>query len=264
MKKRWLLKTTGICLVLLFIVGVVWAAKRPLKVKMGSGKAEVTYLKGKAHVVKKNKARGRALAKGTLLSQGTRVQTEKGARMELKLPDGSFLRFDENTNFELAALGVKRNKDRSKRRRNVRVNMALGKTWAKVSKKYKGRGQFALATKTAVAGVRATTYRMNVKEDDSVMIKVYWGEILVENQKRAEAGLAPPMPSKDPKPVLGPKPVAGPRAVTMEEWTYIVGSLQQINIGPDGKVQKPFRFDIMADLNDWVNWNKARDEKIVE
>jgi hypothetical protein len=46
----------------------------------------------------------------------------------------------------------------------------------------------------------------------------------------------------------------------MEEWTYIVRSLQQINIRPDGSATKPFRFDIAADLNDWVKWNQERNK----
>jgi hypothetical protein len=40
--------------------------------------------------------------------------------------------------------------------------------------------------------------------------------------------------------------------------------LQQININPDGTVTKPFRFDIKKDMNDWVLWNKQRDETLGE
>jgi hypothetical protein len=48
----------------------------------------------------------------------------------------------------------------------------------------------------------------------------------------------------------------------MEEWTYIVKALQQINIRPDGTAAKPFRFDIAKDLNDWVRWNRMRNKLI--
>jgi len=218
------------------------------------------FLRGKPFWSKKNLRKIRPLAKGDLLTKGNRVKTEKSARLELKLPDKSYIRFDENTNFKLASLGF----SKKKRRRNVKVKMALGKTWAKVSKFRKGKGRFALTTKTAVAGVRGTTYRMNVNEDNSAVIKVYWGEILVEKLKSEDEEGAQPQKFVQPKKVLGPQPIQGPRPVSLEEWTYIVKALQQINLRPDGTATKPFRFDIAADLNDWVRWNQERDKELGE
>jgi len=219
---------------------------------MGRGRAQITVLKGVADLVKEDQSKIGDLKKGDYLARGSIVKTGPGARIELKLPDRSYIRFAEKTTFELVSLAT----NKKDKRRDVRVKMMVGKTWAKVSKNRRGR--FALSAKTAVAGVRGTTYRMNVNPDDSVVIKVYWGEILVEAKKQAEAGQA----MTKPKRVLGPTPIAGPRPVTLEEWTYIVSSLQQINISPDGKPAKPFRFDIMADLNDWVRWNKERDKQL--
>jgi len=45
----------------------------------------------------------------------------------------------------------------------------------------------------------------------------------------------------------------------MEEWTYIVGAMQQINIQPDGTPSEPFRFSPEADIDEWVRWNMDRD-----
>lgn len=236
------------------------AEGKAVSVAIGQGKAKVTFLKGKAFLVKKNLQKIRPLAKGDLLSKGNRVKTEKSARLELKLPDKSFIRFDENTNFKLTSLGF----SKKKRRRNVKIKIVLGKTWAKVSRFRKGKGRFALTTKTAVAGVRGTTYRMNVYEDNSAVIKVYWGEILVEKLKAEDEEDPQPQKFVQPQKVLGPQPIKGPRPVSLEEWTYIVKALQQINLRPDGTATKPFRFDIAADLNDWVRWNQERDKEVGE
>jgi hypothetical protein len=47
----------------------------------------------------------------------------------------------------------------------------------------------------------------------------------------------------------------------MEEWTYIVKSMQQIIIRPDGTPTKPMPFLASEDINDWVRWNQERDKK---
>jgi hypothetical protein len=93
---------------------------------------------------------------------------------------------------------------------------------------------------------------MNLNADNSAVVKVYSGEVDVSSL--GKEGAAGP-----PGPMMKPHPVPGPHPVTMEQWTYIVRALQQINIGPDGRATKPFRFDIAADLNDWVRWNQMRD-----
>jgi hypothetical protein len=188
------------------------------------------------------------------VAPGNIVRTGKGGRLELELPDGSFLRFDEDTSFTVLASGY----EKKGKRRDVRIRMILGKAWARVSRLLMGRGRFAIETPTAVAGVRGTVYRLNLNRDRSAVVKVYDGEVEVRRKEKQEAQTRGPAPLKQPKPVAGPHPVS------MEQWVYIVGALQQINIRPDGTATKPFRFDIQADLTEWVRWNRMRDEKVQE
>jgi len=222
-------------------------------IDLENGNAEVTLLKGRAYLVKKDMEKIRAIASGDLLSRGSLVSTDKGSRIELKMPDSSFLRFDELTTFELASTGI----DKKKKKRDIRINLVFGKAWAKVSKFFKGRGDFAISTKTAVAGVRGTVYRMNVNKDDSVMIKVYGGEVMVnsQNASNSSAGLL-----REPVRVSKPYTVSGPHPVSMEEWTYIISSMQQIVVYPDGTATKPFNFFEEEDLNEWVKWNREMDK----
>jgi hypothetical protein len=105
---------------------------------------------------------------------------------------------------------------------------------------------------------------MNVNEDSSAVVKVYYGEVLVSSTGKStkqESGL---QKMQGPKPVSGPHPIPGPHAVSLKEWTHIVSSMQQIIIKPDGTASKPFRFSPEADEDEWVQWNKRRDEKIKE
>ncbi len=247
--KYGVVATLLLCLVLVAFP----AAAGTVKVDVGSGNAAVTALTGKARVTRTGAAKSVTLTPGVLLSAGDRITTGTGARLELKLPDGSFLRFDERTTFKLVSMvGSQKNQARK-----ISVSLVVGKTWARVSKLFgKKRGGFDISTRTAVAGVRGTTFRMNVNEDNSAVVKVYGGEVEVKQKAKEAAGAkaAPPIFTK-------PVPIKGPHPISAEEWVYIVKSLQQININPDGTAAKPFRFDIKADLNEWVKWNQMRDSE---
>jgi len=244
------LATLFLCLTFL----VFPAAAGIVKVDVGTGTAAVTTLTGKAVVTRVGTTQRLKLATGEILASGDQVTTGTGARLELKLPDGSYLRFDERTTFKLVSMAG----SQKSQTRNIRVSMVVGKTWARVAKLFgKKRGGFDISTQTAVAGVRGTTFRMNVEEDNSAVLKVYGGEVEVrqKSKEKSSAKAAPPIFTK-------PVPIKGPHPISMEEWVYIVKSLQQININPDGTAAKPFRFDIKADLNEWVKWNQMRDSEV--
>lgn len=252
-----------LCLLCYGLLCTATAADDPIsgipaaKVKMAAGAAEITHLTGEAALISEKGRLLKSVAAGERLPAGSRVRTGKGARMELKLPDGSFIRFDEETTFQLESAVM----HRREKKRNISIRMVLGKVWAKVSRLFANRGRFAISTKTAVAGVRGTVYRMNVNKDDSAVVKVYYGQVLVSKREMAENTKAFQR-LEEPKAVSGPHPIPGPHPVSAEKWEHLVGSLQQIVIRPDGTATKPFRFSIEADTDDWVRWNKARDESV--
>lgn len=210
--------------------------------------ASVSFLEGSAFKSKNGKD-WKPLSKGDSLRVGDSVKTGTKSRLELTLPDGSKVRFSENTNFKVEASFFK---DEA---RNFGVKMFLGKVWAKASKAKKD-SRFEVKTANAVAGVKGTTYRIDVQEDTSSLVRVYDGEVVVGSLPIGIEGKG-----RKPKYVPGPTEVPGPHEVTMEEWSYIVKSWQQVTISPKGIASKPVSFTQEEDRDEWVAWNQEMDKK---
>jgi len=240
---------------LLFLLTVTWVspgdvqAKKSLKVSVDRGEARIGYLDGTIRLLPKGTQAWRALNPKDTLRGGDEVTVGRKSRLELILPDQSRLRFADDTHFTIFQTGDGSTQD-------VKVHLAVGRTWANVSKSLGIKRKFEISSDNAVAGVRGTVYRMNVNQDASALVRVYDGEIAVSGAtKPLEAPKAVGPPTK----IAGPKKIAGPTKVTMEEWTVIIRSMQQISIGPDGAASKPREFSEQEDRDEWVDWNKARD-----
>jgi ferric-dicitrate binding protein FerR (iron transport regulator) len=238
-------KDKAVCFIILWFLLFPCFAKadnKPVSIDLKGGEAKVALLKGSASVIKAGKKEAQTLAQGNILSNGDQVTTGKNTRIELNILES--IAYDNN-----------------EKQRDVSVGLILGKTWAKVTRLSGVKGRFAISAKTAIAGVRGTTYRINVYKDNSVMVKVYWGDVVVKSPMMTGAGDQRQKIGQQTK-VEAPHAVPGPTPVSMQEWTYLVKALEQIDIKPDGTVSKPFRFSIKDDLNDWVIWNQKRDKEI--
>ncbi|MDL1974182.1 MAG: FecR family protein [Deltaproteobacteria bacterium] len=222
-----------------------------MQVEMEGNEAGVTFLEGKATLRPEDETHSVHLELNARLRNGDRVTTGPDARIELTFADKSIIRFDEDTTFELIDVSYSRESNK----RDINIKMIMGRIWAKVSKIAGQKGGFDLHAVNAVAGVRGTTYRMNILEDSSTVVKVYSGEVTVQKPVKG------PDRVEASHPVQGPHPVSGPGKISMEEWTYIVRAMQQIVVRPDGTAEKPVVFSVEADSNKWVRWNQERDAK---
>jgi hypothetical protein len=229
-------------------------AQKPVTVKMAKGEAKITSLEGTAQAACDGQKSVKNLKINDFLKTGCEVSTGEKSWMELLLPDKSIVRFADNTRFKLLQADAADNG-----KRDVKIFVTIGKIWSNVRKAIGGKSGFEVSCENAVAGVRGTIYRMNVEDDKSALVKVYEGEVAVAAAS-AKTDLKPVV-SGPPKPVAGPTTVAGPKPVTMEQWVYIVKSMQQISINSDGKPEEPQEFKEAEDRDAWVDWNKTRDNE---
>ncbi|HOJ52589.1 MAG TPA: FecR family protein [Syntrophales bacterium] len=254
MKKTLILSVAVLFFSFLFTQGVL-AARKPMAVRVGKGTVKVNYLDGSAQVRSTADAPWKEIKVGHILRGGDEVEVAKGGRLELLLPDNSALRFAGGSLFKINAAPDEESRD-------VDVHLTVGKSWAKVQAAAGIKRKFGISTENAVAGVRGTVYRVNAEEDKSVLVRVYEGEVEVTGKAPAPADRAEQIFGKKPVPIAGPKPVAGPKPISMEEWTMLLKAMQQVVIRPDGSAEKPRTFTLEEDRDDWVDWNRERDENL--
>ena len=231
------------------------SARKPATVTIQKGDARVTLIDGSAEIMIAGTNTWEALEVGDRLSDGDQIKTGPESRIELVLPDDSRLRFADNTRFKIKKLDV----CPEEQKRDVKIDVVLGRTWANVSKSLGITSNFELSSENAVAGVRGTVYRMNVYDDKSALVRVYDGKVAVSGGETPKAAERQQQIYTKPHKIEGPKPIPGPVKVTMEEWVYIIKSMQQIRIRADGVAEEPRDFTEEEDKNDWVDWNKERD-----
>ncbi len=220
--------------------------------------AVVTRIDGQAQVIAKGKKSGTPLHKNDQIRKGQEVRVGERSRIELRFPDGTVMRFAERSTVRMDDV-LYNAKTQDKK---VRVDMEGGKLWANVKKLVTSDSKVEVKTVNAVAGVRGTTYRVNVDEDKSAMVKVYDGSVFVDGKQPGAAAQAP-APTGPPVEVPGPHAVPPPyHEVTMEEWHVIVKSFQQVTISPKGVPSEPKDFNPQQDMDDWVKWNQERDKQL--
>lgn len=212
--------------------------------------AKVSFLEGKATVTAEG-GKATPLAKDATVFENDMVETQAGTKVELKLADGSAIRIGPTSKLQLksAYFGEKGEKKFS-------AKLLFGRVWSKVSGLVGGESKFEVETDNAVAGVRGTTFRVDARQDKSVLVRVYAGSVAMAPGAAlaAKAHAAPPGKRVQ---------VAGPRQVSLKEWEALVGKMMQMSVSADGTPDKnPTAFNEKDDAGDeWAAWNTAMDEK---
>jgi len=219
--------------------------------------AVVTRLDGKASVFTRGGKTGTPLKKSDKIMKGQEVKVGEKSRIELKYPDGTVMRFAERSTIKIDDITY----DGKTQSKKVKVDLGGGKLWANVKKLVTSDSKVEVKTVNAVAGVRGTVYRVNVDEDNSALVKVYDGSVAVTGVPKEAAKSSGQFSA--PVPVAGPQQVPPPyHEVSMEEWTVIVKSMQQVTVSPQGVASKPQDFTPQQDMDDWVQWNQERDKQL--
>jgi ferric-dicitrate binding protein FerR (iron transport regulator) len=186
--------------------------------------AQVSALEGQAERSRAN-APPSKLAVGAAIAQGDIITTFEDARLELKFADASLLRIGPKAKLQITAAHF----GGGPARRQMTARLFFGDIWARVTSVIQGEQKFQIETENAVAGVRGTTFRVDARQDKSVLVRVYAGAVAVAKNVPIYATGKPGERRE----------VAGPDEVSRDQWEKIVGKQMQILIAADGTPGEP-------------------------
>ncbi|HUU00018.1 MAG TPA: FecR family protein [Myxococcota bacterium] len=257
-KRRTIQALFALVICAVFIIG----ASRALSAGNQAGK--ITYMKGSVTAyrdgswVKLNN--GSPIFKGDMIRTG-----KKKSRVEIVLSDSSVIRLGKSSKVKISQALF------SSGGKNFSAKLMRGQAYALVSKLTGSGSKFEVKTSNAVAGVRGTTFRIDSKTDKSTVVRVYTGAVAVSNAPiYAKPGKVKDASGKFQMPRQGVKPggpgrveVAGPHQVTKKEWEeFVAKAMQEVRVAANGKISAPVAFNSEQDAADeWVAWNKSRDQQ---
>ncbi len=190
----------------------------------------------------------------TEVLNGDKVRTYRESRAELDLAQLDIIRLAPRTVIDV----IKLYQETREKQVETEIHLESGEIWASVHE-IEVNTQFDISAPITAAAITGTHLRMKVDEDSSTQLKVYTGEVRITNAPQRN-DLTPR--SLVPQEVNGPYEIPGPYEVTIEEWIYIVASMQQITIDRDGRVVSMGQFTSQDEdeRDEWIIWNQRRDQ----
>ena len=194
--------------------------------------ARVSYLVGSVQM--KRDGKSMPVRVSMACQTGDTLVSSKASRVELRYPDNTLLRLDENSKLVLT----------TKSTGKPEPTLLGGKTWANVKRIAQGGTGFGVRTPTAVAAVRGTVFRVD-GTDTSSSVRLYEGKVDAASTKSDSLTRA-----------RGDK--TGPKEISLEDWVHLLRG-EEVSFKRDGTWSRS-KFDIQLDLKDpWVRFNADRD-----
>jgi len=196
----------------------------------------------------------------TDVHSGDKVRTYRQSRAELNLAEMDVIRLAPRTVIDI----VKLYDETRDKKLKTQIKLEEGELWAQVHE-IEMDTEFDISAPVAAAAITGTVLAMRVDADSTTQLKVYKGEVHITNAPE-NTNLKPKVLNTKPVQVRGPVQIQGPREVSVEEWIYIVKSMQQITLDKRGKIvsQGAIQDQDTAEQRDWVRWNKSRDNVRME
>ena len=204
------------------------------------GVAVATQVEGTARIFTREAPAGRLIRNNDSIAKNDRVEVEGNSRLELRLPDGGYLRLSDNARLTVRKLQF----EKLTGSLYLQALLDNGKLWTKIKKRAVTSDSWVeVITRTGLIAAKDTVCAVDADEDAGTTINVYEGVVLsVSAAKEA------------PKPAVQAGALAEIQPVSLQP-------LQQVAVSAQEGVLQPQVFDPKATIDDWIRWNLQRDAR---
>jgi hypothetical protein len=143
-----------------------------------ASEAKVKFVIGQVEVQSRQQTSWRTISLSTMIVQGDRIQTKLNSRVELTMPDGSELKINENTVFEIREIKTPQADQEDK----MKFTVWTGNIWAKFKKVFDQYQEREIESPVAVIAIRGTTLEVDVDQNQSTRIRVEEGNVSVRSK----------------------------------------------------------------------------------
>ncbi len=201
--------------------------------------AIATRVEGNITLFTKEAPAGRLIREHDSIAANDRLEVQPNSRIELRFPDGSYVRLSESAHFTVRLLQFEKQTDSL----YAQVFLGAGKLWAKLKKLPASHSRVEVVATAGSAVAASAVYSVAVEEGPSATVSVYEGAV----QAMGAARDLPRTADQTGAPAEG-RPVS-------------VAALQQVSLSAQGSVSPPMNFDPKAAINDWIRWNLRLDAR---
>ena len=207
--------------------------------------AEIGSIKGLVERLDLRNNKWEKVRRGDSILKDDRIRTGRNSRAELVFKNKVYLRASANSEINVRSLFG------DTKERDLDVYLIRGTFWTSVLRKLKKKSQVKIRTPVAVMAVKGTQFN-TVFQPANEQLEV----IVVEG--RVE--VLPPSQMEGPGKIRGPKEILGPREITREEWMVQISSGEKLILSR--KDEKPLigKAGPVQLGNDWILFNRERDQ----
>lgn len=141
----------------------------------------VKFIIGKVEILPSKKTTWKKARIKDAVYEGDRIKTAASARIEINMPDGTNLRIDQNTIFDIKEIKTEEEDGEDA----MSFSLWAGNMWAKFKKVVAGRKSRRIESPSAVVAIRGTELEVNVDKNLTTKVSVAEGLVAVTSKDAA-------------------------------------------------------------------------------
>ncbi|MGD9487664.1 MAG: FecR domain-containing protein [Calditrichaceae bacterium] len=144
--------------------------------------AKVKFVIGDVSLMTDGQTNWNAVRINSDVKKGDRIRTKLNSRIEIEMPDGSVIKINENSVFDVTEIRLPENGGENK----MSFTLWAGNIWANFKKIIDNRDVREVESPTAVVAVRGTTFEVDVDQSLTTRVRVEEGKVAVKSKDVAE------------------------------------------------------------------------------